>query len=302
MFRLVILTFLGDHKDTVRLSQIHESPRVMTVPLIILALFSVFAAFSLNPFSADASWVVRAVLRPETSTPLSVAPPATGVFTEAAHHAHGTAMALSIFVASLGTLLAFVVYFWRKISADAVAGSLPGLHRFLLNKWYFDEVYDSMVVGGTLVFTRILRWVDDKIVDGVVNGVAAWTRALVLGYREHSREGGLSAKAYLGAGAAVSLVVTVLAGEMLWPDVAGFSGLLGAIAGALALGGLTLFLFWAGAGGFDNRVIDGAVNAAAYLSGFGGLLLRKFQSGKVQTYVAFAVMGVMAIYFLFRLI
>jgi NADH-quinone oxidoreductase subunit L len=61
-----------------------------------------------------------------------------------------------------------------------------------------------------------------------------------------------------------------------------------------------MFLVWVGAGAFDRYVIDGVVNAAAYLSGFGGLLLRKVQTGKVQTYIAFAVTGAMLLYFLFR--
>ncbi len=49
-------------------------------------------------------------------------------------------------------------------------------------------------------------------------------------------------------------------------------------------------------------VIDGAVNLTAYLSGFSGLVLRKLQTGKVQTYVVFAVFGVMVFYFVFRLV
>ncbi|HCV44329.1 MAG TPA: NADH-quinone oxidoreductase subunit L, partial [Bacteroidetes bacterium] len=54
-------------------------------------------------------------------------------------------------------------------------------------------------------------------------------------------------------------------------------------------------------GKFDNVVIDGLVNLTAYLSGFSGLVLRKFQTGKVQTYIVFAVFSVMIFYFAFRL-
>ena len=55
-------------------------------------------------------------------------------------------------------------------------------------------------------------------------------------------------------------------------------------------------------GKFDSIVIDGLVNLTAYLSGFGGLILRKSQTGKVQTYIVFVVMSVMVFYFVFRLV
>mgnify|MGYP003409109553 CR=1 FL=1 len=55
-------------------------------------------------------------------------------------------------------------------------------------------------------------------------------------------------------------------------------------------------------GKFDTYVVDGLVNFSAYLSGFIGLLLRKFQTGKVQTYIMFAVLSVMVFYFVFRMV
>jgi NADH-quinone oxidoreductase subunit L len=53
-------------------------------------------------------------------------------------------------------------------------------------------------------------------------------------------------------------------------------------------------------GWFDNGVVDGIVNATAYVSGFVGLVFRKTQTGKVQTYVLYAVVSVMVLYFVFR--
>jgi len=55
-------------------------------------------------------------------------------------------------------------------------------------------------------------------------------------------------------------------------------------------------------GKFDSVVVDGLVNLTAYLSGFGGLVLRKFQTGRVQTYLIFVVMSVMLLYFIFRVV
>jgi NADH-quinone oxidoreductase subunit L len=68
------------------------------------------------------------------------------------------------------------VYAWRKIDADRIATSLAPLHRFLMNKWYFDELYGGLVVGGTLAWSAVLRWFDNTVIDGIVNGSGWFTR------------------------------------------------------------------------------------------------------------------------------
>ena len=237
MFRVVILAFLGDHKDAARFSHLRESPMVMTIPLVVLAILSIFVFYSFNPFGASDSWIVRAVGRPDSVVPPSMAAPSTEAFEEAAHGLHGTAMLLSLSVAGIGVLFAFVTYYWRKINADAAASALGPVYRFLLNKWYFDEIYQAVIVNGTLALSRILRWFDGNIVDGLVNGTGWVTRG-----------------------------------------ISSVSGM------------------------FDTYVVDGIVNLTGYLSGVGGLALRKFQTGRVQSYVIFAVLSVMVFYFVFRLI
>jgi NADH-quinone oxidoreductase subunit L len=178
MFRLVIVTFFGEHRDSHRLEHIHESPKMMVVPLVILAALSLFFWYSFNPVSAADGWIARAIERPETSVPVSVAAAPGAEFEEAMHHAHYPAMGISLAVAGLGILLAFATYYWKKINADRVATALKPVHLFLLNKWYFDELYNGVVVGGALAITRVLRWFDDRIIDGIVNG-AGWLTKLV---------------------------------------------------------------------------------------------------------------------------
>ncbi len=235
MFRLVILTFFGAHKDPHRFEHLHESPKVMTIPLVILACLSLFIFYSYNPLDAAEGWISHAVERPETVVPASVAAPSIEVFEEAHHHAHNTAMMLSLVVAGLGILIAFATYQWKKINADKIAESMGPLHKFLLNKWYFDELYNNAVVGGTLALTNLLKWFDGTVIDGIVNG-----------------------------GGTITRITAVIGGKV------------------------------------DSIVIDGFVNLTAYLSGFGGLVLKKFQTGKVQTYLLFVVVGVMVFYLLSR--
>jgi NADH-quinone oxidoreductase subunit L len=56
-----------------------------------------------------------------------------------------------------------------------LAASLPGLYRFLLNKWYFDELYNATIVQPTSRLARRLWRVDGEVIDGMPNGVARLT-------------------------------------------------------------------------------------------------------------------------------
>ena len=69
---------------------------------------------------------------------------------------------------------------------------------------------------------------------------------------------------------------------------------------SIGVGGLTFFLFYAGVGGFDNKIVDGMVNLVAYLAGFFGLITRRIQTGKVQTYIAFVLLGVTIFFLWFK--
>jgi NADH-quinone oxidoreductase subunit L len=237
MFRLVILTFHGSHRDAHRVEHVHESPAVMWIPLAVLALLSFFFVFSFNPTDGMEGWIAEAVARPEAVVPAAVAATPPAEFAEAVHHEHVPAMVLSLAVAGLGILLAFATYAWRKINADAIASRLAPVHRFLANKWYFDELYMGGVIRGALGLTQVLRWIDNTIIDGVVNGAARITR--------------------VGS--------------------------------------------WA-SGLFDTYVVDGLVNASAYITGLLGLVFRKLQTGRVQSYVVFVVFSVLVFYFVFRLV
>ena len=254
MFRLVILTFHGEPRDQHKYDHAKESPFVMAMPLVVLSALSVFFWYTPNPINADQGWFLTDwVKAPELSTPVesrynfmkkdseefvetnSHEVVFSESYTEAMHEAHIPAMLLSLLVAAFGILLAFTMYQWKKISADKLADRIKLLYNISLNKWYFDEFYNAVFVGGTLLFAKFLAWFDAVIVDGVVNGSAALTRRF-------SR----------------------------------FSGK------------------------FDSFVVDGLVNFMAYLSGFIGLLFRRFQTGKVQTYLMLVVFSIVILLFLFK--
>ena len=300
MFRVLILTFLGDHVDHHRSEHLHESPLVMTIPLMVFAALSFFAVYSTNPIGAADGWFMQKVGRPESVVPTFIQPASTEMFQEAVHHAHVPAMLLSLSVAGIGILLAFATYHWKKISADAFAARLSGVHQFLVHKWYFDEFYDTFVVGGTLAFTRVLRWIDEHIVDGLVNGTASWTLAVTFGYNDHWKQKHAGARVFLFGGIAVAACVAVLSFQWLLSPSPGVMSMLGSGVGALCAGLITLFFFWSGAGGFDKYVVDGLVNGVAASTSFFGVIGKKFQTGRIQTYLIFVIIGVMVFFFMFK--
>ncbi len=301
MFRLIILTFFGEHKDHHRFEAIHESPKVMTIPLVVLATLCFFWFFTgnVNPFS-NQGWFTTAVERPASVVPAGVAAPDNEVFEEALHEAHIPAMMLSLTMAGLGMLVAFGTYYWKKINADAVANALKPVYNFFLNKWYFDELYEWLVVGGTKGFSQILRWIDNNIIDGIVNGAGRWTLALTRGVNNTWEEGNKGAFVYTLVIGAISLYVGWVTGAALLPSAASIWILLGYGLLAVLVAGLTFFLLYVGAGGFDNRIVDGLVNRIVFIAGLFGRAGRQLQTGRIQTYLAMALFAVLVFFLWFR--
>ncbi len=196
MFRLVLLTFHGEPRDHHKFDHAHESPKLMVVPLIILATLSIFIWYTPNPIGANQGWFLKSWVK----TPQQVIPNETRFsfmvgkenhevnveehgeivnsleYTETMHWAHYKAMFASLALAGLGILLAFMFYAWKKFDADKLAEKIKGLYNFSLNKWYLDELYDATAVSGTLNTGKGLSLFDQKIVDGAVNGSAWLTR------------------------------------------------------------------------------------------------------------------------------
>lgn len=195
MFRIIILTFHGSPKDKHLYEHSHESPKLMTVPLIILAICSFFFLFTYNPFSAESGWLLsKWIYTPTSVVPENVRYPfmisQAGIntineqithseqYAEAMHHAHIPAMLISLLVAGLGILFAYLFYQWKKLDIDKFANSILPLYKFSLNKWYFDEFYNKVFVGATLSFSKIAATFDIVVIDGIVNGTG-WLTKLV---------------------------------------------------------------------------------------------------------------------------
>jgi NADH-quinone oxidoreductase subunit L len=191
MFRLIYLTFYGKFRTAESaFHHVHESPKVMTVPLIVLATLSVFIFYSPNPISAESGWfakllptpakVVNASIPAHGETQLQVTEShevshaAAGAH-DSSHSAHYIAMVISILVALTGIYVAYQTYYRWKISAAAWQKRLGVIARGMQRKWWFDEIYDATFVALTLFISRALAAIDKYVIDGILDGSAKLT-------------------------------------------------------------------------------------------------------------------------------
>jgi NADH-quinone oxidoreductase subunit L len=167
MFRAVFMTFHGESRvDHDVAHHIHESPPLMTVPLMILAVLSVIGGFVGIPL-IEGGHIFRDFLSPSI-TPVAFQP--------AAHPTHTFEFGMMIFsmgVAALGIYTAYKFYILVPDLPTIVADKFRTIYDLIYNKYYVDEIYDTAVVEPIKEGSNIL-WtvVDAKGVDGVVNGSA----------------------------------------------------------------------------------------------------------------------------------
>jgi len=171
MFRVVFMTFHGNSRvDSHVAHHLHESPGMMTVPLMVLAFLSLVGGFI--GFPIVEGWnKFSEFLAPVFSR---------GVPAEAVHHAVSFEVAMmlvSMAIAGLGILLAYKMYIQNPRLPDQMAERYAAPYSLIANKYWVDEIYDWAFVGPLIRFSVFLwRIIDDVLVDGTVNGVAAVAR------------------------------------------------------------------------------------------------------------------------------
>lgn len=157
MFRLYIITFTGTFRGTHEQEHhLHESPAVMTIPLIILAILSVIGGYIGVPEALGGRHELAAYLSP--------------VIKPAEHHLdHGTEYALM----GLSTALVIlsILFAWFRFKTYREAGASTGFAKLLENKWYVDEIYDAVFVRPLKAISSFLdRVIEKSGIDAIVNG------------------------------------------------------------------------------------------------------------------------------------
>jgi len=188
-WRLMFLTFFGKPRaDHHTMEHVHESPLVMTIPLAGLALGALFAGFiGYDAFVGEgrmAFW----------RDAIAVLPANDSIGNVHAHHPPFFLKWLPLFVTMGGFGLAYLMYIRRTDLPGKVVAAFPGVYKFLLNKWYFDELYNVIFVKPAFVLGRFFwKRGDAGIIDRFgPDGVSAATNqaakrlgALQTGYLYH---------------------------------------------------------------------------------------------------------------------
>ena len=267
MFRLIFMTFFGEPRNQEMHDMAHESPKTMTVPLLILAALS-FPVVNTLWFNADyvkppeqhhLHAPTHAYVSPDSKTGtlslfgISEAVAAEeegghdthdthGAHADEGHHghspAHTIAMVLSICVAGLGIFFSWLFYHKRSLSGESVATTFRPIYNLFWHKYYFDEFYNGVLVALTVWQARLFAQFDGTVVDGIVNGVGIVTRDFLATFT----------------------------------------------------------------GAFDNRIVDGIVNRIAQVTWSIGGRVRRIQTGAIQTYLFVVLAGIVLLILIFRVL
>jgi len=194
----------------------HESPRVMTWPLVALAAGAALAGVAGIPPALGGSNAIERFLSPSFAAPqaLAATEPAVPGTAGAGHDAAAahlsttgelSLMLISVVIAAAGLFAARHVYVSRPGSAAALAGRWPRTHRVLWNKLYVDEIYGATFVRATWASARGFWRFDRGVVDGAVNGsgwltqVGAWMSHMIDKYVVDGLVNSLAAMAGAGS-------------------------------------------------------------------------------------------------------
>ncbi|MBF9253474.1 NADH-quinone oxidoreductase subunit L [Pontibacter sp. 172403-2] len=172
MFRALFLTFFGKFRGPEEQKHhLHESPAVMTVPLIVLAILSTIGGFLGIPEVFGAEHVLGDYLAPLYTYARSINPAAfeTGAVS---HELEFILMAVSVGVAVLAIIIAYFMYIKKEEVPAEENARLAPVHNLLYQKYYIDELYNSLIVRPVMWLSNAVhRLVDVIVVDGIVNGV-----------------------------------------------------------------------------------------------------------------------------------
>ncbi|MCM3602115.1 NADH-quinone oxidoreductase subunit L [Robertmurraya korlensis] len=171
MFRLFFLVFTGEARKEIK--HVHESPAVMTLPMVVLGVLAVVAGYVNTPWFGTflGDWLVEG--------------------NEALGHGHVEGPAWIMIVATLvslaGIFLAYLMYGKKSLSRDWLSSRAPVTYSVLYNKYFVDEFYELTIVNITKFFSLFLKYIEVFIVEGIVNLVTQFVQTFgKIGSRVHN--------------------------------------------------------------------------------------------------------------------
>lgn len=178
MFRMWFMTFFGEPKDHHVHEHAHESPRVMTVPLLVLSFFAMFCAIG-----GEGGPLAQLILTTEPAHVAGGAEAAGNIGLNLPSHSqigefHSQAGKVALLAAFMGTLLAYVIYGLGMVDTSVIKRQSKGVYSFLREKWMFDELYDFMWVRPVHVVSRWATLFDKHVLDAFLHWLSGFVVAL----------------------------------------------------------------------------------------------------------------------------
>ena len=228
MFRLWFLTFFGEYRGGPAKSQaqteppgqslhghihVHESPKVMLVPLVILAVLSVIGGWlGSNRFEKFLSPVVPAEVTAGTAGEAGAR--SLGAKPKEAGTSEALLTSVSMGGAALGLYLAWLLYYRRPQFAQPIADTLGGFYHAVANKYYVDELYAVLFVKPLVDGSTRILWhgIDQDVIDATLDNSAHGVRQ-VSDTMRHMQSGNLRSYAsWIALGAAVMIAYMIWMG------------------------------------------------------------------------------------------
>ncbi|MGQ9637165.1 MAG: NADH-quinone oxidoreductase subunit L [Thermodesulfobacteriota bacterium] len=185
MFRALFLTFFGESRvDPHVAHHIHESPRIMTIPLIILAILSMIGGYVGVPHVLGGANHIHEFLAPvvggvepaKAHAGISLVAQAWASGEEAGSHSSALEllmMVISVVIALIGIGIAYIFYIKNPALPRVLAEKWRGLYGLVYNKYYVDEIYQVLFVNSLKKLgVGLWKGFDDLVIDGLVNGIA----------------------------------------------------------------------------------------------------------------------------------
>jgi NADH-quinone oxidoreductase subunit L len=210
MFRLLSLTFYGKERFDHHHVHPHESPAVMTIPLMILAVLSIVGGYIGMPkvFVGEHGNLFEVWLEP-------IYKPAMQKLALYGSHSHLEEillMTISTALALTSIYFAYKIYTERKEVAEKTSQIFSGIYKLLLNKYFVDEAYDAAVVNPIKKGSEKILWkfADNAIIDGAVNGTAKVITSFSSIFRKIQNGVAQSYAIYMMIGVALALLWIIL--------------------------------------------------------------------------------------------
>jgi NADH-quinone oxidoreductase subunit L len=186
MFRALFMTFFGQSRvDEHVAHHIHESPKIMTIPLMVLAVLSVIGGYVGVPHILGGANHIHEFLAPvlggggepvKAHAGISLLSQAWASGGEGG--GHGAAleflmMVVSVVIALIGIGIAYLFYVKNPALPKLAAERWKGLYKLVYNKYYVDEIYEILFVNSLKnLGTGLWKGFDDFVIDGTINGTA----------------------------------------------------------------------------------------------------------------------------------